>query len=252
MFDDEDLDYFVHFIQKRIDMRNNEHVRRNDFIDLLMDSVKENGIEEVDKFVICNSFVLFFVGSDTSSGALALICNYLAVHPNVQDKLFEELSDAQDLDYNTLTSLKYMTCVIMEATRLMNLNFFTRRCTKEYTIPELKLTIPLGTDVAVTCGKLMQEEELYPDNPLKFDPERHADNASMTSANFLPFGMGPRSCIGMRLANIVIRTALAHLVLNFKVEPTEKTDRNWSFEPKTPGGIAKNELVYKIVQREIN
>ena len=247
---DEDLDYFVQFIQKRIDMRNNEQVRRNDFIDLLMDSVRENAIEEVDKFVICNSFVLFFVGSDTSSGALALICNYLAVHPNVQDKLFDELSDAENLDYNTLTNLKYMTCIIMEATRLMNFNFFTRRCTKEYTIPELKLTIPLDTDVAITCGKLMREEELFLGNPLMFDPERHVSNASMTSANFLPFGIGPRSCIGMRLANIIIRTALAHLVLNFKIEPTENTDRNWSFEPKSPGGIAKNELVYKIVQRE--
>ena len=248
LFTDEDLDYFVKFIAKRIEMRQNGF-RRNDFIDLLMDSVKENGIEEVDKFVICNSFVLFFVGSDTTSGALALICNYLAVHPNVQERLYDEVNEVTELDYNTLTGFKYMTNVIMEATRLMNLNFFSRKCTKKYSIPELNLTIPVGTEINVTCGKLMQETELYPDNPEQFDPDRHGENASMTSSNFLPFGMGPRSCIGMRLANIMIRTALAHFVLNFRVEPTENTDRNWTFEPTNPGGIAKNELVYKIITR---
>ena len=202
MFNDEDLDYFVQFMAKRIEMRENG-VRRNDFIDLLMDSVKENGIEEVDKFVICNSFLLFFVGSDTTSGVLALICNYLAVHPNVQEKLYEEINDVTDLDYNALNNFKYMTSVIMEATRLMNFNFFMRKCTKKYSIPELNLTIPVGMEINVTCGNLMREQELYPDNPEQFDPERHGENASMTSSNFLAFGMGPRNCIGMRLANIM-------------------------------------------------
>ena len=148
LFVEEDLDYFVQFMLQRIDMRKTQNVRRNDFIDLLLDSVQENAIEEVEKFVVCNSFVLFFVGSDTSSGALALICHYLSLHPNIQDKLYQEITEAQEqhpeLDYQVLTSLKYMTCIIMETTRIMGLNFFTRKCTKDYYIPELNLNIPKG------------------------------------------------------------------------------------------------------------
>ena len=94
----------------------------------------------------------------------------------------------------------------------------------------------------------MKQEELYPGNPMDFDPDRHLENPSMTSSNFLAFGIGPRSCIGMRLASIMIRAALAQFVLNFKVEPSINTNKNWSFQPKQ-FGIAANEIVYRIVQR---
>ena len=92
MFLEEDLDYFAKLIQQRIDMRKTQNVRRNDFIDLLLDSVQENAIEEVEKFVICNSFVLFFVGSDTSSGNYKTVVKKFIENVDFASKTLPKLS----------------------------------------------------------------------------------------------------------------------------------------------------------------
>ena len=75
--------------------------RRNDFIDLMKDSVQEIEDEKKKKkilsenditdYVIANGLMLFFVGNDTSSGALALTLHNLAKYPDVQEKLYQEI-----------------------------------------------------------------------------------------------------------------------------------------------------------------
>ena len=82
--------------------RKNNNLRRNDFIDLMMDSVKELEAEnnsnsqlftdeDIEAFVISNALMLFFVGNDTTSGALSLVMLNLALHQDVQEKLYNEI-----------------------------------------------------------------------------------------------------------------------------------------------------------------
>ena len=96
-FEKDNLNFFVDVIKNSIQCRKE---RRNDFIDLLKDSVDELEDEKKKKiysedditdYVIANGLMLFFVGNDTSSGALALALHYMAKYPDVQEKLYQEI-----------------------------------------------------------------------------------------------------------------------------------------------------------------
>eukprot|EP00093_Oithona_nana_P005564 05564.XXX_296970_297623_1 [CDS] Oithona nana genome sequencing. len=153
--DEGSFNFFVAIVRKSMADRKKNNFRRNDFIDLMLDSVKEMEAEnnsshsqiftdeDIEAFIVSNALMLFFVGNDTTSGALSLIMLNLALHPDVQEKLYNEIKDAVDdnngdihLDFNTLSNLRLMEKVIKESVRLWGINFFDRTCTKEYFIPE--------------------------------------------------------------------------------------------------------------------
>ena len=199
--------------------------------------------------------MLFFVGNDTSSGALALALHYLAKYPDIQEKLYLEIQDAidinngePDLDYHTLNNLPYLGKVIRETIRLWGINFFDRTCVKDYFIPELNYTIPKGTHVTIAGGKIMRDEANF-ENPLEFDPENHFTTNSPSPSNFLGFGQGPRNCIGMRLAYTIVRSGLMHTLAKYKVVRGAKTTDDWSFNAFIPGGIGHNQLFVKLEPR---
>ena len=100
IFEPNNLNFFIQVIQKSIEQRKNNNMRRNDFIDLLRDSIEELETEKKEKicseeefqdYVVANGMMLFFVGNDTSSGALALALHFLAWNPEAQEKLYNEI-----------------------------------------------------------------------------------------------------------------------------------------------------------------
>lgn len=79
------------------------------------------------------------------------------------------------------------------------LPLLNRRCTKDYQIPGTNATLEKGTDVAISVMGIHHDEEYYPDHE-KFDPERfnEINKAKLPSCCYLPFGEGPRVCIGKK------------------------------------------------------
>lgn len=70
-----------------------------------------------------------------------------------------------------------------------------RECTAPYRIPDSNYTIEKGTLIAVPVGGIQMDPKYYP-NPEHFNPDRFADNNHKPNPTFLPFGDGPRICIG--------------------------------------------------------
>lgn len=114
-----------------------------------------------------------------------------------------------------------------------------RKCNKEYQIPNDKNVIKKDTHVLIPVYAIHYDPEIYPE-PEKFDPERFSpeNKAKRHPYLYLPFGVGPRSCIANRFAIIEGKAAVAHLVLNFKLSPGKKTQIPVKFSTK---GIFKPE-----------
>lgn len=104
-----------------------------------------------------------------------------------------------------------------------------RVTTKPYTIEPVRpgeqpVHLKPGDVLFLPTIGLHRDPAFYP-NPMKFDPERFSDEnkANIIPYTYTPFGSGPRNCIGSRFALLEIKALFYHVLLNFKIEPTEKT-----------------------------
>lgn len=119
--------------------------------------------------------------------------------------------------------MKYMDMVIDESLRLFPpANRFERIATKDYEYEGIK--IKKGQLVVVPVYPLHYDPDNFP-NPEEFNPERFNEENKKTrdSAAFLPFGLGPRICIGMRFALIEMKLLLATILNEYRFSTCDKT-----------------------------
>ncbi|KRT81109.1 cytochrome P450, partial [Oryctes borbonicus] len=101
---------------------------------------------------------------------------------------------------------------------------YMRKCTRDYRIPGTDIIIPKNISVLIPTMAVQRDPEYYP-NPDVFDPERFSEeNKVMSKENaYLPFGDGPRKCIGMRFAMVQSKLALSLLLKDFSFTLSERT-----------------------------
>ena len=107
-------------------------------------------------------------------------CGYhLAMNPEIQKKLQEEIDEAYEklgdekstLDYQCVMNLAYLDQVIMETLRMHPpLDLLSRNCVKDYKIPDSNIVIEKGDDIHINVIGIHHDPKHYPD-PLKFNPE---------------------------------------------------------------------------------
>lgn len=97
-------------------------------------------------------------------------------------------------------------------------------CTKTYRVPNSNIVIHPNEFINIPAMGFHMDPDYYPE-PEKFDPERFRPEIKVKRhpMTFLPFGDGPRNCIGARLGQIVSKLAVATLISKFKVTLNEKT-----------------------------
>lgn len=127
----------------------------------------------------------------------------LALNPDIQDKLADEirekLSQNDDkLTYDLIQEMTYLDMVVSETLRKFPPvgNLF-RQVTKPYTIPDTNIQLDTQSRVFIPVYAIHRDPQYYPD-PEKFDPERFTPEkkAKMHPMVYMPFGEGPRNCIG--------------------------------------------------------
>ncbi len=220
-----------------------------------MEELKKLSDEEIETLVLAQGIVLFFAGSDTSSQGLSLISHHLGQNQDVQEKAYREIMDAIEenngdprLDYNGLQKLTFLDKVIRESLRSQNISFLERECTKEYYIPELKFTVPKGMVIVTPGAKIMKDQANF-SNPNDFDPEANFPTETVIPNAFTSFGQGPRNCVGMRFAYIIMKVALVRTLANFKILPSSKTGDVFYIDPNSRNGMPKCGYHFRIEKR---
>ena len=125
------------------------------------------------------AFIMLVAGYDTTSQTLGYVGYILATHPEIQEKLREEVDKVYDENggkmpsYYSIQEMDYLDMVIHETLRCTNpVPFLSRVCTRDYTVPEYpQVTIRANDEVYVNAAGIHMNPQYYPD-PDKFIPER--------------------------------------------------------------------------------
>ncbi|XP_070392533.1 cytochrome P450 3A14-like [Dermacentor albipictus] len=180
--------------------------------------------------VITSAAVLFIGGFETTATTLSYVAYCLAKHPDVQEKLRREVVDAVgpngSLDYETvMKKLKYLEHVVDETLRLYppSVSGVARQAKEDFEYNGIKYKA--GTNVMAALYQIHRDQRYF-SNPLEFNPDRFSpeNEASFTKAAFMPFGVGPRNCVAMRLALLKVRYTVAKMVQKYRMElgPSQK------------------------------
>jgi len=198
----------------------------------LSNAKNDLGNEEFDEVdVAANAFLFFIAGFETTASTMSFCLYELSLNRDIQQKVRDEIMEVRKnnngkITVDSLKDLNYMEMVLSETLRMYPpVPALFRICTKEYTIPDTKTTIDIGTKIMIPAWSIHHDEK-YWKNPNKFDPERFSqeNKANIINGTYLPFGEGPRFCIGMRFAQMELKLALAEILTKYEVTPSEKTE----------------------------
>ncbi|ORZ05408.1 cytochrome P450 [Absidia repens] len=222
------------FMMKTIEDRISSGERRNDILQILLDTKKlEDPKDRLSDISIITETILFLIaGSETTSNTLGFAIIELLRHPDVLAKLRAEIdtlefptSDRALFDHDQLKSLPYLNAVINETLRMdaVAAAGIERQADKDVTLGG-RLFVPKGTAVICNVYHAHLNEKYWP-NARSFEPERWLpETAAATGIKpdmdaFYPFSVGSRNCVGKNFAIMEMRLVLATLIKRFDLSP---------------------------------
>ncbi|XP_014488267.1 PREDICTED: cytochrome P450 9e2-like [Dinoponera quadriceps] len=229
--------FFKRIVAETIKIREDQGIVRPDMIHLLMQAREKEGRSVHDMTlddIVSQVFIFFFAGFDTASTLMCFLVHELAVHRDIQDRLYEEIEHFAErngeISYESMSKMTYLDMVVSEALRKYPpapLN--DRICVKSYKLPPSKpgcksVIIEPNSLIWLPVYALHHDPNYYP-NPSKFDPERFSDKNkdNIVPYTYMPFGLGPRMCIGNRFALMEVKILVIHLLHKFIFKASEKT-----------------------------
>ncbi len=196
--------------------------------------------EEARKSLEGDFIVYLIAGHDTTASTINALFMYLSLYPEVEKKVLAEMETVlagKTIDYETANKLTYTKMVFQEALRLQSpLIGFNRVCEKEDQIAGF--TIPAGTPMLLGY-RAADRNPKYWDNPEAFEPERFREKrwGQDEQYAYLPFGGGPRVCIGMNFAYLEAMVTLAVLLPKYRLTLMSGRERKSLLEATNwPGG----------------
>ncbi|XP_047999209.1 cytochrome P450 6B2-like [Leguminivora glycinivorella] len=274
-FPDEIDTFFNRLLSDVFKERNYKPSTRNDFVDLMlnfkgsknmsgdsMSNVKSESekkerihLEVTDDLLIAQCMVFFAAGFETSASVMCFTLYELAKNPEKQPRLFEEVDaylkkTGGKVTYDCLTELPYMEACVNEAMRLYPvLGVLAREVVEPYTLPS-GLVLEKGMRVHLPVYHLHHNADLFPE-PEKYRPERFMgeEKQNIVPYTYMPFGEGPRICIGMRFARMQMFAGLVTLLKNYSLRLAPGMPREVDFEPRTFVTQAKNPIRLTLTPR---
>jgi cytochrome P450 len=201
----------------------------HDLLQTLMDARYSDGKGMSDELILSESMQLLVAGHETSSNALSWLLYLLSSHPDCLERVrqeFDSVLGEAPLGHGEVPKFEFVTQVIQEALRLYP---------PFWMVDRMAVTDDRVGDVAIPRGSMVivyvygaHHAPRYWQNPETFDTERFtkANEKLRTPFTYLPFGAGPRGCIGGNYAMLQILMILSDLLrkYDFQLAPGQEIE----------------------------
>jgi cytochrome P450 len=196
--------------EEAAERRENSDLDQDDVLGMFLRSRDDAGNPMPDSEICDAMRTLLLGGHETTASTLAWILEQVTRHPDALARLEAAALDGDD---------GYIDAVIKEAMRLRPVFPVTARlASDDFALGEF--TIPAGTLVIPHITLVHRRADLYPD-PLVFRPERFLDSRAGTY-EWIPFGGGPRRCIGAGFSLLEMRVVLRTILRHARLVPTSR------------------------------
>lgn len=229
--------------QAIIDERRREPGEYNDFLQMLLElRYEDTGQGMTDQQLRSESGAFFFAGHETTANTLTFALYLLAKHPEAEARLHAELArvlGGRTPTIDDLPQLPFNRMVVEETLRLYPAGWATSR---ETLAPDALGPYPLPAHQPVMISVTgIHRHPAYWENPDDFDPERFTPERSATRPKhvYLPFGEGPRMCIGYQFALFEAQLVLATIAQRYRltVAPDYQVTAKPVFTLRTADGL---------------
>ncbi|XP_047977898.1 cytochrome P450 CYP749A22-like [Salvia hispanica] len=212
-------------ITQIINKREKQGNLRKDFLGMLLeanlDRDQNNRISAEDIVDECKTF--YFAGHETTTALLAWTVLLLAKNQEWQDKARDEVTDAfgqLNPSADGIARLKTMNMIIEESLRLYPpVPLIKRKVDKRVKLG--KLTLPPEMELYISPLAMHHDPKIWGEDVHLFRPERFAQGTVKATNNnpiaFLPFGFGPRTCLGLNFATVEAKIALSMILQHYRL-----------------------------------
>ncbi|CAG2115653.1 unnamed protein product [Medioppia subpectinata] len=199
--------------------------------------------------ISAQGWIFFIAGSETTASTLGYASYELALSPHFQDRLYDEVNAAFDADgeigYDQLSRLPFLDAVVTETLRLYPpVLRLDRKAKQDYRLADTGITISKGQDVEFPVYAI-HHSELYYENADRFNPDRWMpqNRHKLIPYTYLPFGAGPRNCVGMRFGLMEVKLTLSHIIRRYRFVRSKQTAVPLQFPTVANLCVAKSVVV---------
>ncbi|GJQ70345.1 hypothetical protein Trydic_g22779 [Trypoxylus dichotomus] len=248
-------EYFKSIVRNTLQYRKENNIVKNDFLDSIMQiKFKPDEPRLTTDDIVAHAVSFFGDGFETSSIALSFLLYDVAANPDVQQKLRDEINDfikshGSSLTYDVIQDMNYLDCALSESLRLHPpASFLSKTCTTNFIFPpsnkiSKEVMVEKDTPIIIPVYSLHHDSKYFP-SPEKFDPDRflESNKANIIRGSYLPFGEGPRLCVGIKFAILQVKAGAIALIRNFDIRVNKKTKEPLEIDPNSFLLLAKGGL----------
>ncbi|RIB21091.1 cytochrome P450 [Gigaspora rosea] len=216
--------------EKLIADQKNSTVRRKDLLSLLVIANEQLPVDEqlTHEELISQVMTLLIAGHETTSTSLSWTLYFLAKNPDIQDRLRKEVlevfTDRNHFPtFDEIEQLKYLECVFKETLRIIPPAPAMLRYNMKDEIMD-GYVVPKNTPLMIAICAIHHDPSIWGDDAEDFNPSRWLDpeiKSKVTNSNFIPFGAGPTSCLGLKMAHLELKSILAVIIRNLEFRLVE-------------------------------
>ncbi|EFN77007.1 Cytochrome P450 9e2 [Harpegnathos saltator] len=257
--------FFQNIVEISIRTRIENNIVRPDMLHLMMESRdrENNSLNLTMEDMVSQVFAFFLAGFETSSTLMCFATHKIAENEDVQRKLQNEIDHVLEntncqVSYEEINDMEYLGAVLNEALRMYPVVMVIDRiCLTEFELPPTltgakPFTMKKGQGILIPIYGLHYDPKYF-EEPDKFNPDRFIGEQKRyidKTGAFLPFGIGPRKCIGYRFALMEIKLLLFHLLARCDLLPCEKNQIPLKFAKHNIFLGTESKLWLKVKPRE--